>query len=52
MENIPFHESPAKVQEIIDYFSSRLHAASIAAFDPANVEKTWMVRLIIWELVL
>jgi hypothetical protein len=52
MSEVPFHESPEKVQLIINYFSSRLRAASIRLLDPANKEKTWMLQWFIWELVL
>src|SRR5882762_11180699 len=46
------HDNPQKVQEIINYFSSRLHAATIATVNPANAEKTWLMGLLLWDLVL
>jgi hypothetical protein len=46
------HGNPQKVQEIINYFSSRLHAATIATVNPANAVKTWMMGLLLWDLVL
>lgn len=51
MSEVPFHENPEKVQEIINYFSSRLRAASIALFDPANNGKNWILQWLISELV-
>jgi hypothetical protein len=52
MSEVPFHESPEKVKEIINYFSLRLCVASIALLDPANERKTWMLQWLIWELVI
>ena len=52
MSEVPFHESPEKVKEIVDYFSSRLRAASIAILDPANEGNlSWKLQWLIWELV-
>jgi hypothetical protein len=52
MAEVPFHESQEKIKEIINYFSSRLRAASIALLAPENERKTWMLQWLIWELVL
>jgi uncharacterized membrane protein len=52
MSEVPFHESPEKMEEIINYFSSRLRAASIALLAPENEENTWMLQWLIWELVI
>jgi hypothetical protein len=52
MAQVPFHQNQAKVQEIVYYFSSRLRAATIATFDPANAEKSWLHHFLVWELVI
>jgi hypothetical protein len=52
MAQAPFHQNPAKVQEIVYYFTSRLRAATIATFDPGNAAKLWLHHFLVWELVI
>ena len=52
MAEVPYHQSSQKVNEIVNYFSSRLRAASIGLLAPENEDKSWRLRWLVWELVI